>query len=77
MKSKTWKLGEVCQGGVITVDITNTEVSVIAKEWDYSTGSNKSSDQSKAKEFNRKTVKNNEYGSYYVLNMFLNEICVY
>ena len=74
MKSKTWKLGEVCQGGVITVEITNTEVSVIAKEWDMSAGSNKSSNQSNAKEFNRRTVKNDGYGAYYKLDEFLNEL---
>ena len=56
MAEKTWKLGEVCQGGVITVQTTKTQVKVIAKEWDYSKGSNRGSDQSGAKEFNRLEV---------------------
>lgn len=56
MATKTWKLGEVCKGGVITVETTKTQVKVIAKEWDYSKGSNKGSDQSKAKEWNRLEV---------------------
>lgn len=53
--TKTWKLGEVAQGGVITVEVKNKEITVIGKEWDFSTGSRKSSDQSNAKEFTRKT----------------------
>lgn len=53
--TKTWKLGEVAQGGVITVEVKDKEISVIGKEWDFSTGSRKSSNQSQAKEFTRKT----------------------
>jgi len=53
--TKTWKLGEVAQGGVITVEVKNKEITVIGKEWDYSKGTRKSSDQSNAKEFTRKT----------------------
>lgn len=53
--TKTWKLGEVAQGGVITVEINGKQIIVIGKEWDTSTGYNKSSNQSNAKEFIRKT----------------------
>jgi hypothetical protein len=56
MATKTWKLGEVCKGGIITIETTKTKVKVIAKEWDYSKGSNKGSDQSNAKEWNRLEV---------------------
>lgn len=49
--TKTWKLGEVCQGGVITVIIDKKEIFIIGKEWDFSVGSSKSSNQSNAKEF--------------------------
>lgn len=56
MATKTWKLGEVCRGGVITVTTSKNTVLVQAKEWDYSKGSNKGSDQSKAKEWNRLEV---------------------
>lgn len=56
MATKTWKLGEVCKGGIITIETTKTQVKVIAKEWDYSKGSNKGSDQSQAKEWNRLEV---------------------
>jgi len=53
MKSKTFKIGECCQGGIITVEIHKSKVSIIGKEWDYSKGSNRGSDQSGAKEFTR------------------------
>ena len=43
-KTKTWKLGEICQGGVVTVEVTGQKIAVIGKEWDYSAGSRKSSD---------------------------------
>jgi hypothetical protein len=56
MATKTWKLGELSKGGVITVETTKTQVKVIAKEWDTSTGYNKGSDQSKAKEWDRLEV---------------------
>lgn len=56
MATKTFKIGEYCKGGIITVETTKTQVKVIAKEWDYSKGSSKSSDQSKAKEWNRLEV---------------------
>lgn len=55
VKTKTWKIGEVCQGGIITVEIQGKIVTIIGKEWDYSKGSNRGSDQSKAKEFTRGT----------------------
>jgi len=53
--TKTWKLGEVAQGGVITVEVKDKQITVIGKEWDFSTGSRRSSNQSNAKEFTRKT----------------------
>jgi hypothetical protein len=56
MATKTFKIGEYCRGGVITIETTKTQVKVIAKEWDYSKGSSKGSDQSNAKEWNRLEV---------------------
>jgi hypothetical protein len=55
-QSKTFKIGEYAKGGVITVEIKGKTVTVIGKEWDFSTGSRKSSDQSNAKEFTRVTT---------------------
>jgi hypothetical protein len=71
LKTKTWKLGEVAQGGVITVEITGKIIQVIGKEWDFSKGSRKSSDQSKAKEFTRGTVLANERDAELKLSEFL------
>ena len=53
--TKTWKIGEYCKGGIITVEISGNAIDIIGKDWDFSKGSNKSSDQSKAKEFDRET----------------------
>lgn len=54
MATKTWKLGEVCQGGIITVETTPNKVTIIGKEWDMSQGTRRSSNQSNAKEFRRR-----------------------
>lgn len=65
---KTWKLGEVCQGGIITVEINGSFITIIGKEWDYSKGSRRSSDQSNAKEFTRRTIYStgpNAYNNIY------------
>jgi len=56
MAKKTWKLGEVCRGGIITVETKNNIIKVIGKEWDYSQGTNKGSNQSNAKEWTRLEV---------------------
>lgn len=53
MAKKTWKLGEVCNGGIITVETKGNIITVIGKEWDYSKGTRRGSDQSGAKEFCR------------------------
>jgi hypothetical protein len=56
MATKTWRIGEACRGGIITIETTKTQVKVICKEWDTSKGFSKNSDQSKAKEWNRLEV---------------------
>lgn len=56
MKTKTWKIGEECKGGVITVEIKGKDIVVIGKNWDLSKGSDKNSDQSGAKEFMRQPL---------------------
>lgn len=60
MKTKTFKIGEVCQGGVITVEIRGKVISIIGKEWDFSKGTRRGSDQSNAQEFTRGTVTSND-----------------
>ena len=59
MTTKTFKIGECAKGGIITVNVkgwTGNIVQVIGKEWDFSTGSRRSSDQTNAKEFTRLEV---------------------
>ena len=49
----TWKLGEVCKGGVITVEINGDKVAIIGKDWDFSKGSRRSANQTNAQEWVR------------------------
>lgn len=71
LMTKTWKIGESCQGGIITVEIKGKIVSIIGKEWDFSTGSRRSSDQRNAKEFTRSTIDSTEANAYYKIYDFL------
>lgn len=74
MATKTFKIGEYAKGGIITAETTSTTVTVIGKEWDFSKGSRRSSDQSGAKEFTRKTVRIDDRDAYRTLYMFLGDL---
>lgn len=56
MATKTFKIGEYSRGGVITAEVKKNKVTVIFKEWDFSTGSRRSSNQKNAKELYRVEV---------------------
>lgn len=71
--TKTWKIGERCVGGIITVTITGKVIKVQIKDWDFSKGSRKSSDQSNAKELYSGTVTADDADAYRKLSDFLNE----
>jgi hypothetical protein len=73
-KTKTWKIGEYCKGGIITVEITGKVIHVIGKEWDMSAGTRRSSDQSKAKEWTRGTVTADDSDARRKLDNFLNDL---
>lgn len=73
MATKTFKIGEYSKGGVITAETTKNKVTIISKEWDFSTGSRKSSDQSKAKEWNRIEVSLEDNGAYRKLSDYLHD----
>ena len=73
-KTHTFKIGECCKGGVITVEITDSKVVVIGKEWDTSAGYNKGSNQSNAKEWTRETVSMTDSEGYWKLSDFLNDL---
>lgn len=72
--TKTWKIGEYAQGGIITVEIQGNSIAVIGKEWDYSKGSNRGSDQSNAQEFRRNVIAVDDGGAEYKLGQVLCEI---
>lgn len=76
--TKTWKLGEIARGGVITIEIQKllkgALISVIGKEWDFSTGTRKSSNQSNAKEFSRISVESINDDVYRILYMELSDL---
>ena len=74
MATKTFKIGEYAKGGVITAVATKDKITIIGKEWDYSKGTSKGSDQSNAKEFTRLEVKTNEVNADRNLNNFLYDL---
>jgi hypothetical protein len=67
MASKTFKIGEYARGGVITAETKGNKVTLIAKLWDTSTGYNKNSNQSNAKEMHRIEVDATDSEAYWKL----------
>lgn len=74
MATKTWKIGECCRGGIITVVIKHTKITIIGKEWDLAKGSNRGSDQSGAKEWTRFELQALEYDAYRKAYAFLSDL---
>ena len=74
MATKTFKIGEYAKGGVITAEVNGKTITVIGKEWDYSQGTRKSSNQSKAKEFIRREFNAESSECRWNLESFLNEL---
>lgn len=74
MATKTWKIGEQAQGGIISVETKGNKVTIIGKEWDTSTGYNKKSNQSNAKEFCRLEDDASINDAYGRLKEFLNDL---
>ena len=79
MPKKTFKIGERCKGGIITVETKGDKVTVIGKDWDFSAGSNKGSNQSNAKEWTRLEVDAKSSSSRNEVDDFLNDLtsCFY
>jgi hypothetical protein len=71
MKHKTWNIGEYAKGGVIQTIVTDDTLTIIMKDWDHKAGDLITSDQSNAKEWDRKVVSlklnasNNPYNEAY------------
>ena len=62
MAKKTFKIGEYCARGVLTVEITGKVILITAKNWDFTTGSRRSSNQSNAEPFSTASVLATEFG---------------
>jgi len=74
MKTKTFKIGEWCNGGIITVEIKGKVISVINKQWDFSKGTQKSSDQTNAEEIGRGTILANEDGAERKIENYISDL---
>ena len=74
MATKTWKIGEYCKGGIITIETKGNKVAVIGKEWDYSQGSRRGSNQKNAKEWTRLEVDCELRDADRQLTMFLHDL---
>ena len=74
MAKKTFKIGEVCIGGIIEVQTNLKTVTIINKEWDYSKGSNKGSSQVNAKELTRCVVEIANKNAYQEAQRYLQEL---
>lgn len=74
MAKKTFKIGEYCAGGIIQAVVNDKEVTVIQKQWDFSAGSTKSSDQSNAQEMDRETVNADDSNARRTLSDFMERI---
>jgi hypothetical protein len=74
MAKKTFKIGEYCAGGVISVEITGKKVAVIQRNWDFSKGAKRGSSQANAPELDRITVNADESGSFRAVDDFLHNI---
>jgi len=72
--TKTFKIGEYAKGGVITANVNGNKLTIIAKDWDFTAGSNKGSNQSNAKEFDRETVDCKVQGTERSIDDFLNDL---
>lgn len=81
MLTKTFKIGEYCKGGIITVEIKDNSnfpnakvIDIIGKEWDLSKGTSRMSCQCNAKEWTRLTVVSSDETAKRKADEFLNDL---
>lgn len=72
--TKTWRIGEYCKGGVLTVEISGKNIAIIAKDWDTSAGYSKGSNQSNAKEFDREVISAEDSNAERQIMNFLEDL---
>ena len=75
--TKTWKIGETCSGGIITVEVNGNTVDIIAKEWDHAAGYRRSSNQSNAKEWDRLSTNVKRNNAEHEMTLFLRDLSTY
>jgi len=73
MATKTFKIGEQCQGGIITVEITGTQIKVIGKEWNHANGGRRR-DQKNNEEFTRREFDINSTRLEYSIEDYICEL---
>lgn len=74
MATRTWKLGEISRGGVITAKVKGANVTVIAKDWDTSAGWSRGRSQANAEEWDRLELDINDRSFGPELSNYLNDL---
>jgi hypothetical protein len=73
MATKTWKLGEVCRGGIITVETKGSKVAIIGKDWNHENGGRRSQ-QKNNKEWTRFEFDSQSDGKEREADEFLHDL---
>ena len=73
MATKTWKLGEICKGGIITVETKGNNVAIIGKEWNHENGGRRSQ-QKNNKEWTRLEINAEDNGASREISDFLHDL---
>ena len=73
-KTKTWKIGEYAKGGIITVETKGNKVSIINKQWDFSKGTRRSSNQTNADVLDRREYDCDSSSPERDISNFLHEL---
>jgi hypothetical protein len=74
MAKKIFKIGEYAVGGVIEVNIEKKDITIINRDWDFTKGSKKSSDQSQSPELSRININSESPDAYDKLYDYLSEL---
>jgi len=76
MATKTWKIGERCRGGIITIEIKGEQIHLIGKDWNHENGGRRSQ-QVNNKEWCRKTLHVNSKNVRNEICFYLNDLTTY
>ena len=76
MAKKTFKIGEYCKGGIITVEIHGKILIIIGKDWDFENGGRRSQ-QKNNPEWTRGSIIVTDDGAYHKIQNFLLDLTSY